>query len=118
MNVDSANTTAIEYDSYGDSPWTLTQTANNGAIFGQTLTRVQGAGGAIFRFHGTCTPSFYPAALVYSAVRCGSENGLGDVLLSYYIRVQAQAYRCMVRSRCRRSPVRQSCPCMRWTEGI
>ena len=55
VNIDSANTTAIEYDSYGSSPWTLTQTANNGAIFGQTLTRVQGTGGAVFRFHGACT---------------------------------------------------------------
>ncbi|KAI1796182.1 hypothetical protein LXA43DRAFT_656690 [Ganoderma leucocontextum] len=53
VNVDSANTTAIEYDSYGNSPWTLTQTANNGAIFGQTLTSVQGTGGAVLRFHGT-----------------------------------------------------------------
>ncbi|TBU39695.1 hypothetical protein BD309DRAFT_1011845 [Dichomitus squalens] len=53
VNVDSANTTAIEYDSYGSSQWTLVQTSNNGAIFAQTLTKVEGSGGAVYRFHGT-----------------------------------------------------------------
>ena len=54
VNVDSANTTAIEFDSYGISAWQLVQTGNNGAIFAQTLTRVASEGGAVFRFHGAC----------------------------------------------------------------
>ncbi|KAL1946494.1 hypothetical protein VTO73DRAFT_14598 [Trametes versicolor] len=53
VSVDSANTTAIEYDSYGPAPWQLIQTGNNGGVFGQTLTRVEGTGGVVFRFHGT-----------------------------------------------------------------
>ncbi|KAI9000818.1 hypothetical protein BD414DRAFT_518993 [Trametes punicea] len=53
LNVDSANTTAIHYDSYGPSPWELIQIVNNGAVFAQTLTKVEGTGGAVFRFHGT-----------------------------------------------------------------
>ncbi|KAI0832617.1 hypothetical protein BC628DRAFT_1347523 [Trametes gibbosa] len=53
VNVDSADTTSIEFDSYGPEPWQLIQTANNGAVFAQTLTRVEGTGGAAFRFHGT-----------------------------------------------------------------
>ena len=61
VNVDSANTTAIEYDSYGPSQWTLVQTSNNGAIFAQTLTRVEGTGGAVYKFHGTCSHPVLPA---------------------------------------------------------
>ena len=52
VNVDSANTTAIEFDSYGSSGWVLVQTGNNPTIFLQTLTRVESTGGAVFRFHG------------------------------------------------------------------
>ncbi|PIL37338.1 hypothetical protein GSI_01031 [Ganoderma sinense ZZ0214-1] len=74
VNVDSANTTSIEYDSYGSSPWTLTQTANNGAIFGQTLTRVQGTGGAVFRFHGT-------SVQVYGSVAVPTVSGATVVSL-------------------------------------
>ncbi|KAI0774472.1 hypothetical protein C8Q74DRAFT_837659 [Fomes fomentarius] len=58
VNVDSANTTAIEFDSYGSSTWELVQTGNNGAIFSQTLTRVTSQGGAVFRFHGTSVKVF------------------------------------------------------------
>ncbi|KAH9850787.1 hypothetical protein C2E23DRAFT_834137 [Lenzites betulinus] len=53
VNVDNADTTSIEYDSYGPEPWQLIQTANNGAVFDQTLSSVGGTGGAAFRFHGT-----------------------------------------------------------------
>ncbi|KAI0720327.1 hypothetical protein C8T65DRAFT_634127 [Cerioporus squamosus] len=53
VNVDSANTTAIQFDSYGSSGWVLVQTGNNPTIFSQSLTRVESTGGAVFRFHGT-----------------------------------------------------------------
>ncbi|KAI0375864.1 hypothetical protein BV20DRAFT_959908 [Pilatotrama ljubarskyi] len=53
VTVDNANTTAIEYDSYGSAPWQLIRTDNNGAVFAQTLTKVEGTGGVVFRFHGT-----------------------------------------------------------------
>lgn len=49
--VDSANTTAIEYDSYGDDAWSLISTSN-GAVYASTLTRVQSTGGVVFRFDG------------------------------------------------------------------
>ncbi|CDO73754.1 hypothetical protein BN946_scf185015.g82 [Trametes cinnabarina] len=74
VNVDSANTTAIQYESYGPSPWKLVQTGNNGNIFAQTLTVVESTGGAVFRFHGTnvqvygtITPPTDPGATVTSS---------------------------------------------------
>ncbi|KAL7282560.1 hypothetical protein ACG7TL_004031 [Trametes sanguinea] len=74
VNVDSANTTAIQYESYGPSPWQLVQTGNNGNIFAQTLTKVEGTGGAVFHFHGTSvqvygtvTPPTDPGATVTSS---------------------------------------------------
>ncbi|KAI0660789.1 hypothetical protein C8Q70DRAFT_972484 [Cubamyces menziesii] len=83
VNVDSANTTAITYESYGPSPWQLTQTGNNGAIFAQTLTKVEGTGGAVFHFHGTnvqvygtLTPPTDPGATVTSSYTIdGAQTG-------------------------------------------
>ncbi|KAI0772126.1 hypothetical protein BD413DRAFT_492776 [Trametes elegans] len=74
VNVDSANTTAIEYDSYGSASWELIQTGNNAGVFSQTLSRVQSTAGIVFRFHGTrvqvygtLTPPTTPGATVTSS---------------------------------------------------
>ena len=69
--MDSANTTAIDFDSYGSSAWALVQTGNNGAIYAQTLTRIESEGGAVFRFHGACCLSVCakPFELTYERTR-------------------------------------------------
>ncbi|KAI9000819.1 hypothetical protein BD414DRAFT_472850 [Trametes punicea] len=81
--VDSADTTAIQYDSYGPSPWQFTgvDDTSDGDVFDQTLTEVESEGGAVFRFHGTNVQVYGslppPAGAVNSSYTIdGSQKGL------------------------------------------
>ncbi|KAI0677339.1 hypothetical protein C8Q78DRAFT_1002326 [Trametes maxima] len=98
VNVDSANTTAIQYESYGSASWQLIQTGNNGAIFAQTLTKVESTGGAVFRFHGTrvevfgtLTPPTDAQSLVNSSYSIdGAQQGTFSSSSSLIARVSEQ----------------------------
>ncbi|KAI0650535.1 hypothetical protein C8Q79DRAFT_1006790 [Trametes meyenii] len=102
VNVDSANTTAIQYESYGSAPWQLIETNNNGGVFAQTLTKAESTGGAVFRFHeqvvgtrvevfGTLIPSTDAQSVANSSYSIdGAQQGTFSSSSSLLARVSEQ----------------------------
>ncbi|KAI0920923.1 hypothetical protein AcV7_002920 [Taiwanofungus camphoratus] len=75
IDVDSADTSQIEYDPTGADPWFFTHSTGNGGVFDSTLSEVHGPAGVVFRFNGT-------RVLVLGSV-LPPQNGTGPPVSQY-----------------------------------